>query len=129
MPAAAAFNVELNIINIYPWHLLLGTKTMYKDENTDFQNSIFIAKSQIYSAELEHCFSFFPHSSAGKMGRTVPTLTSDAIFPAWILFFLTLTLDRVHPRLSLAAFRSLSRLLCFCPTSTPHPPNLPSYTL
>lgn len=46
---------------------------MYKDENTDFQNSIFIAKSQIYSAELEHCF---------KMGRTVPTLTSDAIFPA-----------------------------------------------
>lgn len=32
---------------------------MYKDENTDFQNSIFIAKSQIYNAELEHCFSVF----------------------------------------------------------------------
>lgn len=31
---------------------------MYKDENTDFQNLIYIAKSQIYNA-LEHCFSVF----------------------------------------------------------------------
>lgn len=87
-------------------------------------NSIFIAKSLIYGADLEHspCFFFFFHCSVGKMGRTITTLTSDTIFPVYIYFFVTLTPDRVHTQLSLAAFRSL---FPFCSASVlPLPPTL-----